>query len=107
MPLDLQNPDAVRAIFVAGAAANLAAGCRQGSIDLIRSPGTLIATGDLHDNPLHFTKLVRVAGLGESAEEKVRGAEQEPQGSAASALSTQHSALSTPPSHLVLHEIIH
>ena len=57
--LDLQDADSVRRAFRAGAEANRAAACRAGSIDLIRPPGTLIATGDLHDNPLHFAKLVK------------------------------------------------
>ncbi len=46
---------------------------------MISSPGRLIATGDLHDNPLHFTRLVELAGLAEGAE----------------------------PAHVTLHEIIH
>lgn len=47
-------------------------------------PGTLIATGDLHDNPFHFSRLVELAGLGGG----------EPRGGGA-------------PRHLVLHELIH
>lgn len=66
----------------AGAEANASASCRQGSIDLIEPPGSLIATGDLHDNPIHYTALLKLAGLdgaGDPAE----------------------------PRHLLLHEIIH
>lgn len=66
-----------------GAAANRSARCRSGSIDIIEAPGELIATGDLHDNPIHFEKLVRLANL---------HAERDP---------------ATPPRHLTLHEIIH
>ncbi len=79
--IDLQNAAVVRDIFRAGAKANFAAPCRVGSIDRIEAPGRLIATGDLHDNPLHLARLVKAAGL-EEAQTGVR-------------------------SHLVLHEIIH
>src|SRR5262245_158660 len=88
-PIDLQNPEAVREAFLAGARANAAASCRVGSIDRIEAPGTLIATGDLHDNPLHFARLVAAAGLDGQGEGQ---GGQEP-GAA--------------PTHLVLHEIIH
>lgn len=76
--LDLQDPDAVIAAFRAGALANRAAACRKGSIDAIAAPGRLIATGDLHDNPLHLARLVHAADLEGPS-----------------------------PAHLVLHEIIH
>lgn len=71
---------AVRAASVlhAGARANRAASCRRGSIDLIRAPGRLIATGDIHDNPQNLSRLIDAAGLGTGD-----------------------------PAHLVLHEIIH
>jgi hypothetical protein len=53
--------------FRAGTEANYNAPCRLKSIDAISvddaSPNTLIATGDLHDNPINFAKLVRRAGL--------------------------------------------
>lgn len=77
--IDLQNAATVRDVFLAGALANRQAKCRVGSIDRIEAPGKLIATGDLHDNPLHLVRLVKAAGLdGEGT-----------------------------PCHLVLHEIIH
>lgn len=47
-----------------GAQANRDAACRKGSIDVINPPGRLIATGDLHDNPLHFARLIELAGMG-------------------------------------------
>jgi hypothetical protein len=79
--LDLQNADAVREALLAGARANREAACRQGSIDVVHAPGRLIATGDLHDNPLHLARLIAAAGLnGDGADQA---------------------------SHLVLHEIIH
>jgi hypothetical protein len=62
-----------------GAQANRDATCRQGSIDVVGPVGRLIATGDLHDNPLHFMRLVELAGM------------------------TGKSELA----HLTLHEIIH
>lgn len=79
--MDLARADSVREVFLRGAEANRAAACRRGSIDVIRPPGRLIATGDLHDNPAHFLKLVRVAGLDRDSPE--------------------------PGTHLVLHEVIH
>lgn len=66
--------DALRA----GADANLSAACRIGSIDLIRAPGRLIATGDIHDNPKHFDAVINAADL-----------------------NSEH------PAHLTLHELIH
>jgi len=76
------DPDEVCAHFEEGAAANLGAACRSGSIDVVHAPGRLIASGDLHDSRAHFEKLVNAAGLGES---------DPPEGRA----------------HLTLHEIIH
>lgn len=66
------------AALEAGARANRAAACRRASIDYIEPPGRLIATGDLHDNPIHLMRLIRAAGLD--------GPE---------------------PAHLTLHEVIH
>ncbi|MEO1716972.1 MAG: metallophosphoesterase [Planctomycetota bacterium] len=80
--LDLADPDAVIDALMRGAEANRDAACRNGSIDEIRPPGRLIATGDLHDNPMHLQTLIERAGLTpehESADRK----------------------------HLTLHEIIH
>ena len=67
-------------MFRRGAEANRDAACRDGSIDRISPPGTLIATGDLHDNPLHFRRLLAAAGLDGGDGERA---------------------------HLTLHEIIH
>lgn len=61
--LDLKDPGAVAAALLAGAQANRAAPCREGSIDRIAGPGRLVATGDLHDNPLHLARLVEAAGM--------------------------------------------
>ncbi|MEO0629957.1 MAG: hypothetical protein AAFY46_04420, partial [Planctomycetota bacterium] len=80
--LDLADPDAVIDALTRGAEANRDASCRAGSIDAIRPPGELIATGDLHDNPMHFQTLVERAGL-----------------------TPEHDAADR--KHLTLHEIIH
>lgn len=63
-PPNLTNADSVIDCFGRGAAAARNAACRRGSIDRIESPGRLIATGDLHDNPMHFEKVVAAAGMG-------------------------------------------
>lgn len=83
--LDLRDPDRVIATLGAGERALRTAACRRGSIDRIEHPGTLIATGDLHDNPLHLSTLIQAAGLLETTNENAGAA----------------------PTHLVLHEIIH
>ncbi len=62
--IDLKDAGAVRRTLLDGARANTQAACRKGSVDLIEPPGRLIATGDLHDNPLHLARLVEAAGLG-------------------------------------------
>ncbi|MCA9277838.1 MAG: hypothetical protein H6815_03530 [Phycisphaeraceae bacterium] len=81
--LDLYDPHAVAEILKAGAAANRSAECRVASIDRIQSPGTLIATGDLHDNPVHYAKLLQIAQLGNDVLNGSSGP------------------------HIVLHELIH
>lgn len=76
--IDLTDPTAVADALTAGADANRNAPCRHASIDLIEAPGRLIATGDLHDNPVHLATLIQRAALD-----------------------------SATPAHLTLHEIIH
>lgn len=80
--LNLRDHQSVCEAFRAGARACRGGACRRGSIEVIHAPGRLIATGDLHDNPTHFEKLLDVSGLREGAPEGERR-------------------------HLVLHEIIH
>lgn len=80
--IDLSDPDRVCSAFLEGARANREASCRRGSIDVIHAPGRLIATGDLHDNPIHFARLVEAAGLRDEDADSARA-------------------------HLTLHEIIH
>lgn len=79
---ELNDSDAVIAIFDRGAEANYDASCRRGSIDEISAPGRLIATGDIHDNPIHYQKLVNLAGLTPDHDDAER-------------------------KHLTLHELIH
>ncbi len=88
--INFSSAEAVCEILRAGAKACLEAACRAGSIDRIESPGTLIASGDLHDNPTAFTTLVKVAGLSPSGEP-----------------TDSPSPVYAPPIHLTLHEIIH
>ncbi len=53
----------VRQALLDGADANRHAACREGSTDVVGQTGRLIATGDLHDNPVHFRRLVELAGM--------------------------------------------
>lgn len=64
-PIDvnLQAAHDVRRALLDGARANTEANCRDGSIDRIEAPGKLLATGDLHDNPIHFNALLKAAGM--------------------------------------------
>lgn len=88
-PLVLNDADSVIDALTAGTHANLHANCRRGSVDSIDAPGKLIATGDLHDNPVAFSKLTRLANmtLNEPYMEQAPPAGE--------------------PCHLTLHEIIH
>lgn len=79
--LDLRSSEAVERALLEGARANLGASCRHGSIDLIPRRGSLLATGDLHDNPTHFSRVLSLARVEE------------------------HSA--SAPRHVTLHELIH
>jgi len=79
LEIDLADPAVVIGALSLGAQANLESACRRGSIDVADGAGRLIATGDLHDNPLHLARLLEASRLdsGDSA------------------------------AHLTLHEIIH
>jgi hypothetical protein len=50
-------------LFRAAADSMRSAANREGCISKIPSRGRLLATGDLHDNPMHFAKVVSLAGL--------------------------------------------
>jgi hypothetical protein len=81
--LNLKDADEVVRVLRTGAEACLHAPGRAGSctvVDARERPVRLVATGDLHDNPLHLARLVRAAGIEDA------GAE---------------------PAHLTLHELIH
>lgn len=64
----MQDAEAVCELFEAAAGAMRASGLRVGSIVRLPARGRLIATGDLHDNPFHLKKLLRLAGLEDSAD---------------------------------------
>ncbi len=70
--IDTRSASAVADVFRAGAEANRSAGCREGSVDRVPAAGILIATGDLHDNPVNFAKVVSMARLHRSTEEAPR-----------------------------------
>ncbi len=83
--LDLTSADEVCRLFEAAAEASFDAVCRRGSIDWVEAPGRLVATGDIHDNPLHLSRVIEAAGLNGDPSE------------------TPDSERS----HLTLHELIH
>lgn len=90
--LDTRDAGSVIRALRAGAEANLRAKCRAGSCDVIGpfvageggsgEVARLIATGDIHDNPVHLARVVQAAGLGGDSAEG-------------------------PMAHLTLHELIH
>lgn len=77
-PVDLACASAVIDLFDRAAETLLASPLRKGCSDVLPARGRLIATGDLHDNPMHLRKIMRIARLHES-----------------------------PDHHVVLHEMIH
>lgn len=79
--VDLASATQVVAALGRGTEANLDAPCRRGSIDHVHAPGTLLATGDLHDNSGRFQAVAEAAGFVDD-----RAGE---------------------PAHLTLHELIH
>ncbi len=91
----MTDAESVIEALMDGAAANRTAPCRQGSLDVVDSRGEpsprLIATGDLHDNPMHFAHLLEEAGMSNVSRDQVEG---EP-------------AIAAGPAHLTLHELIH
>lgn len=83
MVIDMRDADAVVHALEDGARANLSCVLRRGCCEVIEARPTerLIATGDLHDNPVHFDRVIEMAGQGESP--------------------------SATPAHVTLHEVIH
>lgn len=61
---DTRSASAMVGLLEQAAAANLDAACRHGSADVIEPVGTLIATGDLHDNPVNLAHVAQLAKLG-------------------------------------------
>lgn len=61
--LDTRSAEAVAGALLRGAEANRHASCRRGSVDVIGAPGVLVATGDLHDNPVNFANVMGLADL--------------------------------------------
>ena len=104
--VNVQHAGEVIDLFQQAARANLEANCRQGSVDVIEGPGTLIATGDLHDNPFHLNRLVELAGLGDAATATTDSAsdgdarEWDPPAS-------EENAAGEPVTHVTFHEVIH
>lgn len=112
--MDMASPDAVIRALRAGAEANLGARCRRGSIDVVLvTPGTpaanapeLVATGDLHDNPMHFRRVCELAGLVASGSDDKNGYAEA--GGPQHARAVKASSPTSPrPAHLTLHELIH
>ena len=97
----------MREVFLAGARANREAACRRGSIARIEPPGTLIATGDIHDNPLHFARLVEIAGMGDGGSDEATERRSDEVSSSGDSASTPRHSVSPSLRHLVLHELIH
>ncbi|UCD74199.1 MAG: metallophosphoesterase [Phycisphaerales bacterium] len=59
----MQNAEAVCGLLEQAAEAMLSADNRRGSVVRLPARGRLIVTGDLHDNPFHLRKLLRLAKL--------------------------------------------
>ncbi|CAN5698161.1 hypothetical protein BH11PLA1_BH11PLA1_03630 [soil metagenome] len=95
--LDLRSADAVIDAFTRGRDACTSSPLRQGCLEVIdphnpaHAPARLIATGDLHDNPISFARLLNEAALATDGD----------------ADATSDAAPLAPPAHLTLHELIH
>ncbi len=79
--VDARSPVEAARVLREAAEANFDSPYRRGSIDIAPAQGILLATGDLHDNPVHFAKVVQMARLPGTNEHD--------------------------PHHLTLHEVIH
>ena len=60
---DRRAPDVIELLCSAAESLRTHPG-RKGAVDWIPVRGRLLATGDLHDNPMHFKKVVELARLG-------------------------------------------
>src|SRR5687767_13520793 len=77
-PVNLRDASAVISLFERAAESMRRSPVRSGSVIRLPARGRLLATGDLHDNPVHLQKIIRLA--------KLEG---------------------SPDHHVVLHEMIH
>jgi hypothetical protein len=71
VPPDLRNASSVIDLFDRAADGLRSSPMRAGSIVQLPTRGRLIATGDLHDNPLHLQKIVALARLDASPDHHV------------------------------------
>jgi len=62
----LQDAAAVSDLFQQAATAARECTCRTGAADHIGPPGRLLATGDIHDNPVHLARVLKLAQLEDS-----------------------------------------
>ncbi|MFG0251755.1 MAG: metallophosphoesterase [Phycisphaerales bacterium JB038] len=60
---NLQDAKEVADLFHRSAEATLSADCRRGCADRIAARGRLLATGDIHDNPVHLGRILTLAEL--------------------------------------------
>lgn len=63
---DLQDAGQVTGLFLAAAQVGEIAACRQGCVDRVPACGRLLATGDIHDNPVHLARILSLARLEEN-----------------------------------------
>ncbi|MFK7961033.1 MAG: metallophosphoesterase [Phycisphaerales bacterium] len=66
-----RDPGAVIEAFLAAAEQLTTSPVRHGSVHRIPLRGRLLATGDLHDNPVHYQRIVAAARLGASRDHHV------------------------------------
>ncbi|MHC5002230.1 MAG: metallophosphoesterase [Planctomycetota bacterium] len=62
-PPDLRQPDAMISLMDRAAEAMLGSRWRSGAAERLPAAGRLLVTGDLHDNPMHFARVVALADL--------------------------------------------
>jgi Calcineurin-like phosphoesterase len=60
---NLQNADDVASLFEQATDATLRADCRRGCTERLPERGRLLATGDIHDNPVHLGRILTLAEL--------------------------------------------
>ena len=70
-PLDLRDALAVSETLDRAADLMRQSPLRRGCMIHLPPRGRLLATGDLHDNPIHFSKITRLAKLGQSPDHHV------------------------------------